>query len=126
MNRGVVLFAHGSRDVRWAEPFAAVEARVRALLPDVPVVAAFLERMEPDLADAVAQLVRAGVRRVRVVPLFLGYGGHLREDLPRLAAAVAAEHEGVTVDLAPPAGEDPQILAALADYCVRAMREDTA
>ena len=120
---GLVLFAHGSRDARWAEPFAAVEARVRALLPDLPIVVAFLERMEPDLAAAVGELVGAGVRRVRVVPLFLGFGGHLREDLPRLAAAVAAEHEGVTVDLAPPAGEDAQVLAALADYCARAMRE---
>ena len=58
-----------------------------------------------------------------MVPLFLGYGGHLREDLPRLANAVAAEHDGVSVELSAPAGEDDEVLAALAEYCARTMRE---
>ena len=119
---GLVLFAHGSRDARWAEPFEAVLGRVQALVPGVAVTLAYLERMEPDLAEAVAELVRRGARRIRVVPLFLGYGGHLREDLPRLAAAVSAEHPGIVVDLAPPAGEDARVLEALADYCVRELR----
>ena len=29
MPHGLILFAHGARDPRWAEPFEAVAARVR-------------------------------------------------------------------------------------------------
>jgi sirohydrochlorin ferrochelatase len=30
MTQGLILFAHGARDPRWAAPFEAVAARVRA------------------------------------------------------------------------------------------------
>ena len=36
MSAGLVLFAHGARDPRWAEPFEAVAARLRTLEPGVP------------------------------------------------------------------------------------------
>ena len=117
---GMVLFAHGSRDGRWAEPFRAIAERVRGERPELPLRLAFLELMEPDLASAVAALVQEGVRRVVVVPIFLGQGGHLRNDLPRLARAVADEHPEVEVVLAGPAGEDPDVLEALAAFAVRA------
>ena len=29
----IVLFAHGARDPRWAEPFEAIAARIRAAAP---------------------------------------------------------------------------------------------
>ena len=37
MGQAIVLFAHGARDPRWAEPFEAVAARVRATAPGCPV-----------------------------------------------------------------------------------------
>jgi lipopolysaccharide export system permease protein len=49
MTQAIVLFAHGARDPRWAEPFEAVAARVRAAAPGCPVVLAFLELMTPSL-----------------------------------------------------------------------------
>ena len=94
MSRAIVLFAHGARDPRWAEPFEAVAARVRAAAPGCPVVLAFLELMAPPLGDAVERLVAAGATRVDVVPLFLGTGGHLRQDLPPLVDALRAAHPG--------------------------------
>jgi len=49
MTTGLILFAHGARDPRWALPFEAVAARVRAQRPGVPVRLAFLEFMAPTL-----------------------------------------------------------------------------
>ncbi len=115
---GLVLFAHGSRDPRWAEPFQAIAARVGAAAPGVRVSLAFLEIMAPDLATSVANLTRAGARRICVVPLFLGQGGHAREDLPRLVDAVRAQHPEVDVRLAGIAGDAPVVLDALAAYCI--------
>ena len=119
MQRGLILFAHGARDPKWAEPFEALAARVRALAPATPVRLAFLELMKPDLETAAADLVSNGVDAVRIVPIFLGQGGHVRRDLPERVAALRASHPHVAFDTTPPAGEDRSVLDALAQVCVR-------
>ena len=84
MKSALVLFAHGARDAQWSEPFGAIRQAVSARRPDLTVKLAFLELMEPKLADCVAQLVGDGHTRVTVAPLFLAQGGHLKQDMPRL------------------------------------------
>jgi sirohydrochlorin cobaltochelatase len=74
--------------------------------------------MAPDLATAVGRLVSRGVTRVRVIPLFLGTGGHLRAEVPRLVAEIAASRPGIAIDLAPAAGDDAKVIDALAAYCL--------
>jgi sirohydrochlorin cobaltochelatase len=120
MTRALVLFAHGARDPRWAEPFAAVAARVRAALPGCQVALAFLELMEPTLAGAAAGLVAAGATRIDVVPLFLGTGGHLRSDLPRLVGALRTANPGVEVRLHAAIGEHAAVVEAMAAAAVAA------
>jgi len=117
----MILFAHGARDVRWAEPFERLRARVQARRPDLAVALAYLEHMAPDLADAVRALADQGVTRVRVVPLFFGRGGHLREDFPQHVARARAAAPGVSIDVAPAAGEDPAVIEALADFALADM-----
>lgn len=112
---GLLLFAHGARDPRWAEPFEAVAARVRAARPGVPVRLAFLEFMLPDLPTAAAGLVEAGCAGIDVVPLFLGAGGHVRKDLPALMETLRARHPGVDFRLHPAIGELPAVIDAMAD-----------
>lgn len=114
---GLVLFGHGARDPRWREPFdrllALVEPRFHG-----PVSLAFLDAMSPDLATACEDLVVRGAQDIVVVPVFLGTGGHLREDLPQLIAAVR-RRTGVPVNAVAAVGEDQQVLLALADYSLR-------
>ena len=119
MKRAVILFAHGSREASWAEPFEALASCVRASSPETPVRLAFLELMKPDLGAAAAELVASRVDAVRIVPIFLGQGGHLREDLPKLVAALREKHPGIRFECAPPAGEDDGVLDAIAAYCLR-------
>jgi sirohydrochlorin cobaltochelatase len=114
MTRALVLFAHGARDPRWAEPFEAVAARIRAAAPQLPVALAFLELMTPNLDAAVARLVSEGATGVDVVPLFLGTGGHLRQDLPPLVDALRSAHPGVAIRLHPAIGEHAAVTEAMA------------
>ncbi len=114
MSLAIVLFAHGARDPRWAEPFEAVAARVRAAAPGCRVVLAFLELMAPSLAGAVDGVVAAGATRVDVVPLFLGTGGHLREDLPPLVDALRIAHPTVAIHLQAAIGEHAAVVEAMA------------
>ncbi|AJC21454.1 sirohydrochlorin chelatase [Pandoraea pulmonicola] len=114
---GIVLFAHGSRDPRWAEPFERLRETLRAQRPDAAVRLAYLELMTPSLGDAVAELAAEGCRAVTVVPVFLGQGGHVRRDLPVLVDACRQAHPGLTLRVSVPAGEDDSVLQALAAFC---------
>jgi sirohydrochlorin cobaltochelatase len=120
VTRAIVLFAHGARDPRWADPFEAVAARVRAAAPDCRVALAFLELMAPTLGEAATALVAAGATRIDVVPLFLGTGGHLRRDLPPLVEALRAAHPGVGIRLHAAIGEHAAVVEAMAAAAVAA------
>jgi sirohydrochlorin cobaltochelatase len=121
MTRALVLFAHGARSAAWAAPFERLRVLAQARLPDCAVSLAFLELMEPRLPAHVAQLAAAGVDEVTVVPVFLGQGGHLLRDLPLLVEGMRAAHPGVRFTVVGAVGEDPDVLAAMADYCVNAL-----
>jgi sirohydrochlorin cobaltochelatase len=116
---GIVLLAHGSRDARWREPVEAVARRVAERAPAALVRCAYLELSQPDLRSAMAELVAGGVGNVRVVPLFLGMGKHLREDLPGLLDELRALHPQVPVELARAVGEEPEVLDLLARIALK-------
>jgi len=121
MTSGLILFAHGARDPRWAAPFEAVRARVQARRPGLPVTLAFLELMTPDLPTAGREMAAAGCDAVTVLPLFLGSGGHVRRDLPQLVDQLRADHPGVRWTLLPPAGEQPDVIDSLAGVALAAL-----
>jgi len=114
MTHGLLLFAHGARDSRWALPFDAIVERVREQAPDVPVELGFLEFMTPTLVDAGHRLAAAGCEHVDVVPLFLGAGGHVRRDIPLLLADLEAAHAGIQWELRPAIGEIDSVIEAMA------------
>ena len=121
--RGLLLFAHGARDPRWAAPFERVALRIVACRPALPVELAFLEFMAPDLAQAGARLADAGCTQVDVVPLFLGTGGHVRKDLPALLAQLAEARPQVTWTLRPAIGEIDSVIEAMAQAALAAMEQ---
>jgi len=119
--RALVLFAHGARAASWAAPFERLRDINRERLPDVDVELAFLELMEPRLPSVVGALVERGVLDVTVVPVFLGQGGHLLRDLPLLADELRAAHPALRLEVAGAVGEDPAVLAAMSDYCLKSL-----
>ena len=123
---GLILFAHGSRDARWAAPFEEVAARIRALRPGVPLQLAFLEQMRPTLSEAAAALVAVGCRQVDVLPMFLGTGGHLRSDLPPMVEALRQTHAGVQWRLQPAIGEHAEVSQAMAAVALSLLPDEAA
>lgn len=123
MKRGIVLFAHGARDPRWAGPFEAVAQRVRERDPALEVRLAFLELMTPTLRAAGDALAQAGCARIDVVPLFLGAGGHVRNDLPVLVDELRTAHPRVQWHLQRPIGEVDSVIDAMAGAAVDFLNE---
>ena len=110
----LILFAHGSRDPKWAEPFAAIQALIRAQAPDTLVELAFLELMQPGIQECLSAFAKLGVKRVSVVPVFLAAGRHLREDLPALIAPVQKQFPDLEINVTAPIGDIPEFQAAIA------------
>jgi sirohydrochlorin ferrochelatase len=104
---GIILVDHGSR-----------REESNALLLDVVrdfaansgyeiVEPAHMELAEPSIATAFARCVERSATTVIVFPYFLLPGRHWNEDIPRLAAAAAAQHSGVRYLVTAPFGMHP-------------------
>ena len=111
MKEGIVLLGHGSRDPEWSQPFEKIAVGVGKRLPAVAVALAYLEH-GPSLEEAVTMLAAKGALSIRVVPLFLGTGGHVKDDLPKLVAQ--AKRPEISLVLEKPIGERPEVVEAIA------------
>ena len=120
-DRALILFAHGARAASWAAPFQRLRELTARQRPDVAVSLAFLELMTPSLPEEAALLAARGVREITIVPVFLGQGGHLLRDLPRLVEELRTVHPDLSFSTVPAVGEDPDVLAAMAAYCAGAL-----
>jgi sirohydrochlorin cobaltochelatase len=118
VNNAIVLLAHGARDPEWARPIEAIAARLRNLMPDCEVQLAYLELMTPDIETAVTTLAARGARHVRVVPVFLAQGGHVKRDIPAkidgLRASIVPLHPDFRIELEPAIGEQGEVIDAIA------------
>ena len=119
--KAIILFAHGSRDPAWFAPFEQLRSRVLAAQstqsPAPMVQLAYLEFATPSLPDAIAAAVLAGATALRVVPVFLAAGAHVRHDLPLLIQAAERAHPALQIELTPPVGEQALVLDAIAQVC---------
>ena len=112
--QALILFAHGARDPEWAGPARRVAEALRRERPDARVELAFLEFMTPTLAEVAAAALADGVVQVRIVPLFLAQGGHLKKDLPLLVEELRQRYPACQFELAPAVGEDQDVIDAMA------------
>jgi sirohydrochlorin cobaltochelatase len=110
--RALILFAHGSSDPAWAQPFERIRDAIAAKRPELVVTLAYLERMTPSLPDAVASL-DASIAHIQIAPLFLGVGGHMRNDFPALVAD-AQKRSSAQLEILPTLGESPEMVNAIA------------
>lgn len=116
--RALILFAHGARDARWAEPFKRLQQLVQAQGAATTVVLAFLELMSPRLPEVVAELAVDEIEEVTIVPVFFGQGGHVLRDLPVIVDTLRTDYPSMRFKIANAVGEDPHVLQAIATYCL--------
>jgi len=117
MQTAFVLIAHGSRDPAWAEPFTRLAHGAGARL-------AFVEMGSPTVDEAVTRAIAEGARTVRLLPLFMAVGRHVRQDIPASVETLRAAHPDCTIEILPCLGENEHFWAALAEI-VRAHMAET-
>ena len=118
---GILLLAHGSRDPKWRDPFASIEHITRNAAQG-PVLVCFLESMQPDFITGVRELAAQSIDVIRVVPVFLAAGAHLREDLPKLIEQARGEFPKIAFDVLPAIGESAEIQHSIAHYATHSSK----
>jgi sirohydrochlorin cobaltochelatase len=114
----LILFAHGSRDPRWADPFRAIQQKLTAKSPGTTIELAFLELMSPSLSEAVDRLAASGYTRMTIAPLFMGQGAHLRRDVGNVMAELRERHAALDLTVLPAAGEAEEVLDAVTRWLI--------
>ena len=113
MKQALILFGHGARDPRWAEPFHKLQAKLQQADPQLSVSLAYLELMTPSLMEVITGLAEKGVQRVSIVPVFFGQGGHLRKDFPVLLEECRTRFPGLDISATSPVGEWDLVLQSI-------------
>ena len=111
---GVMICGHGSRDDAACVEFSRVVNRIAERLPEWPVAMGYLEFARPIIREGLDKLRAAGVDHVLAVPGMLFAAGHVKNDVPSVLNAYAAEH-GLRLDMGRDLGIDAKLLAAARD-----------
>ena len=111
---GVMICGHGSRDDAACVEFSRVVDRIAERLPEWPVAMGYLEFARPIIREGLDALRAAGVDHVLAVPGMLFAAGHVKNDVPSVLNAYAAEH-GLRLEMGRDLGIDAKLLAAARD-----------
>jgi len=112
---GIVIVDHGSRRADSNQRHEAFVAAWR-MESGCPIVEpAHMEGAEPSIATAFDACVAAGAGTVVVAPYFLWPGNHWDRDIPELAAAASAAHQGIRYVVTAPLGPHLLLMQIVAD-----------
>jgi sirohydrochlorin cobaltochelatase len=109
----LVVIDHGSRNPESNRLVERIAEGIRELRPDCIVEHAHMESAPPTLADALANCLEAGARRVTILPHFLGPGVHTRETIPELLEELAPDYPELAIRIAEPLGPHPKLIEIL-------------
>lgn len=112
---GVIILAHGSRRQESDIILDSLAKKVTKIAGSQPIVTAFLQFSERSLDKAVESLVKDGVKRITVVPMFLFDGVHVTEDIPEALAAMEAQYPEIAIRMSRHLGDDDRIAHIILD-----------
>jgi sirohydrochlorin ferrochelatase len=95
--KAILLIDHGSTRAEANHMLECMASLVQHMAGDGVIVRfAHMELAEPSIDAGFAACVEAGATAVTVFPYMLSPGKHSTSDIPRLVAAAAARHPGVS------------------------------
>jgi sirohydrochlorin ferrochelatase len=111
--RAMILIGHGSRATGADDDMEKIAAGLRAKLGGIVATCRMSGRGIP-FDEAFDQCVRQGAKSVIVLPYFLHFGVHLREDIPEMLREAVAKHPEVRLVLGRHLGYDDTLVTLVA------------
>ena len=127
--RAVILIGHGSRAAGADDDMERIAGRLRAAT-NGGIVDLCRMAHGTSFGEAFERCVRQGVKTVIVIPYFLHFGVHLRQDIPEMLREAVAKHPEIRLVLGRHLGYDDSLarlvqkrLAESVELCdIRALR----
>src|SRR5450759_3634507 len=111
--RAMILIGHGSRATGADDDMEKIAAGLRAKLGGIVATCRMSGRGIP-FDEAFDQCVRQGAKSIIVLPYFLHFGVHLREDIPEMLREAVAKHPEVRLVLGRHLGYDDALVTLVA------------
>ena len=108
--RAVILIGHGSRAAGADDDMERIAEALRTSDGRIVELCRMGGRGAP-FAEVFETCVRSGATEIIVVPYFLHFGVHLRQDIPELLLDAAAKHPEVRLVLGKHLGYDDSLVA---------------
>ena len=112
--RAVIIIGHGSRAAGADDDMERIAAGLREQMDGRTVALCQMEGRGTPFAEVFARCVGEGAREILVLPYFLHFGVHLREDIPGMLREAAAGHPEVRLVLGRHLGYDESLVALVA------------
>ncbi len=110
--RAVILIGHGSRAAGADNDMERISEGLRVKLGGIVVTCRMSGRGIP-FDEAFDQCVRQGAKNVIVLPYFLHFGVHLRQDIPEMLREAAVKNPQVRLILGKHLGYDDSLVALI-------------
>lgn len=109
--RAVILIGHGSRAAGADDDMERIAGCLREAADGTIVDLCRMAGHGIPFGEAFERCVRQGAKTIIVIPYFLHFGVHLRQDIPELLRDAVAKHPGVRLVLGRHLGYDDALVA---------------
>jgi len=112
-NEAIIILAHGSRKERVSEEFMKLAGQIQDRLPSIRIEPALFQFSKQDLPEALKKLASEGYNKIKIVPLFLFQGVHIKEDIPEVISGVKGDFPNMDISVSQTLWPDERILDIL-------------
>jgi sirohydrochlorin ferrochelatase len=107
--RAVILIGHGSRAAGADDDMERIAESLTSARGGIVVLCRMSGRGTP-FAEAFEECIRQDAKEIIVIPYFLHFGVHLRQDIPEMLRAAVAKHPEVRLVLGRHLGYDESLV----------------
>ncbi len=113
--QGVLIVAHGSKDVESNETFFALFEKLKSKYDDKIIAGATIKFRDANIENGIINLIEQGVTEIKIVPYLLFMGNHFTNTIPSKVSRILENHPNVKVTYSDSLGNDSRIINILAD-----------
>ena len=103
----LILLAHASKEPKWGKSFENLAVET---CRGMSLQLAYMDLVEPSLFSVTKQLSYNGIKKIKILPLFMSSGGHVDKDIPKLVKELKAKFPNIDFEILPPIGEHPKVI----------------
>lgn len=104
----LILLAHGSKDPKWSRSFENLVGSCPGM-----TLLAYMDLIQPSLSSITKKLANQGIKKIKILPLFMSSGGHIDKDIPKQVKELKAKFPYIVFEILSPIGEHPKLISSM-------------